>query len=325
MQPLLVADIGGTNARFALALVESQGTLQLAENREYSCAEYASFGDVLNQYISSLKEKNIKHASIAIAGPIFGENAKMTNLDWHFSVEKIRAQFGFDTVVFVNDLAAHALAAVYLDPCEFERIKPGNRQEQSTRTVIGLGTGLGVAALQWYRDQWRAFPTEGGHISFSPLSELEQEIHRILCQQHGYVSLEMVSSGLGLLNIYQTLAVINNQSADLVNSREILNNVDGNKLCAQSVTVMVAVLANAAGDLALAHGATGGIYLTGGMTNYVLPFIRHQDFTRRFLQQGFRKEYLTSIPIDVVLYSTSGLLGAGLWYHQHRPVHEPAV
>jgi glucokinase len=323
MHPLLVADIGGTNARFAIALGEKLGAIQLLEQRDYPCAEFSCFDAVLRQYVGSLREKNLKRAAIAIAGPAADNFAKMTNLDWEISAHGVQQQFGFDSVMFVNDLAAHALATAYLEPSQFANIKPGTAQAKATRAIIGPGTGLGVASLHWHRDGWRAFPTEGGHVAFGPSTAIETEIYHLLFKQHGYVSLEMLLSGPGLINIYQSLSTINNQARKFSSARDILHYSDSDDLCMESVNVFIGALGGAAGDLALVYGAKGGLYLGGGMTKHLLPFIPKPGFMQRFLQKGFRSEYLASIPIDAILYPNPGLLGAALWYYQHSPAHEP--
>jgi glucokinase len=277
----------------------------------------------LHQYIESLREKNLRHAAIAIAGPIADSFAKMTNLDWEFSAQGVQQQFGLESVTFVNDLAAHALATAYLDHSQFASIKPGTVQAKATRAIIGPGTGLGVASLHWHRDGWRAFPTEGGHVAFAPGTPTEAEIQQLLLRQHGYVSLEMLLSGPGLLNIYQSLATINGRVQEFSNARDILHHSSDNDLCLESVNVFVGALGSATGDLALVYGAKGGLYLGGGMTKHLLPFIRKPDFVQRFMQKGFRSDYLASIPIDAILYPNPGLLGAALWYYQHSPAQEP--
>ncbi len=322
MQPLLVADIGGTNARFALALGQTCRTIQLSNQLELSCASFSSFSDALSEYLSALPEKNIKRASIAIAGPITDEFVKMTNLDWELAIDKIKKQFGFVSVFFVNDLAAHALATISLEASNFETIKPGNVQAKAARAIIGPGTGLGVASLNWHSNSWRAFPTEGGHIAFAPSNNIEHEIHKMLYEKHGYVSLEMLLSGPGLLNIYQALGQIQGQDIIYKDSKSILKQTGDDALCLNSVEVFVSILGSAAGDLALAYGAKGGVYLGGGMSKHLLPYIRKPSFVEQFLQKGFRREYLTSIPIDAILYPSPGLLGAALWYYQHNKIQE---
>ena len=318
MGSLLVADIGGTHARFSLAIGQPGKQVQLTQRQAFLCSEFESFQGALERFLNSISEKPIRHAAIAIAGPISGDFARMTNLHWEFSASGIKQQFNFDTVTFVNDLAAQGLAAVYVKANELCPIKLGNHQDFATRAIIGPGTGLGVASLHWHEiDGWRAFPTEGGHIAFAPGDETEDAICQQLRRDYGYVSLEMLLSGNGLVNIYRALASLRNNPALFTDAKEILTNVKKNTLCAASVKVLTNILGSATGDIALAYGAKGGVYLGGGMTHYLLPFIDKTRFVARFVQRGFRNDYLSAVPVNAILHQTPGLLGAALWYYQH--------
>ena len=188
--PRLIADIGGTWARFALET--SPGHFEHA--RSLRCADHRDFHDAVSAYLGSLGPQTIRHAAIAIANPVEGDQVRMTNYHWAFSIEQMRARLGLDTLVVVNDFTALALALPRLKPSQRRQVGGGAPRERSVIGVIGAGSGLGVSGLIPAEGGWVALGTEGGHTSFSPRDEREIAILRYALTQHPHVSFERLSA-----------------------------------------------------------------------------------------------------------------------------------
>lgn len=317
MYPLLVADIGGTNARFGLVF-EDEPLVVSAQNN-LSCLGFSSFKEALHEYLSGVSVKCPQYAVIAVAGPIDGGHSKMTNLDWSLSVEDLENHFGFSTVLLVNDLAAQILATTSIDSKDLKVLKHGDEVISATKAIVGPGTGLGIASMNWSGSNWTANAGEGGHIAFAPGNDIEKEIHGILLKENPYVSLEMFLSGPGLINIYRSLAKISGELYQEIAPKVILECAANNEgeIFKKTAEVFLAVLGGAVGDVALVFGAKGGVYLGGGLTKHLIPFIEASDFSRRFNQFEVRKKYLDSIPVYAITHDNPGLLGAAIFYQHH--------
>src|SRR6185437_1580110 len=182
--PLLLADIGGTNARFAL----DYGDGQIDRIATLACAEHAEFVHAVRAYLDDFASEPIRHAIIAIANPINGDSVKMTNHHWEFSIEASRRTLGFETLLVVNDFAALAMAVPSLTASELEKVGGGVTSDENAIGVVGAGTGLGVAGLVPKDGSWLALPSEGGHVTFSPADERELAVLRHCWQHYEHVS-----------------------------------------------------------------------------------------------------------------------------------------
>ena len=310
----LVGDIGGTNARFALSDLAGGGGL--IAPRSYPCAEVASLEDAIEDYLKSAgATPRPATAMIAVAGPVTDGAITFTNGGWTLS-EAGLGRRGFVSAKLINDFAALALAAGRLGGADVVDLGPGHSSHPGDSiAVVGAGTGFGAAALVRDGRAEMATATEGGHVSFAPVDEVEIEILSILARRFGRVSLERLLSGVGLQNLYGALAEISGRP-DLaeaapepatITARALAGD---DALCVQAVERFCAILGSAAGDFALAYGARGGVYVAGGVAPRILPLLQVSRFRERFEAKGRFKDYMATIPTRVVVHPFAALLGA---------------
>ncbi|MBX2859557.1 MAG: glucokinase [Cellvibrionaceae bacterium] len=318
MYPFLVADIGGTNARFATVLGKDRGHYQLQHITKLSGRDHASFSAALRTYLDELDMPQPKYACIAIAGPVDGSSIKMTNLPWAFSAEGLAEEFSFDSVQLMNDFAALAAATSELAESHLQLIKPGEAALRGNKAILGPGTGLGVAGLVNANGHWQPISSEGGHVNLAPSTALECEVIAAGMKRHGHVSAETFISGPGLVNLYTALADVRGESALHVQPQQVsaaaVSNSDA--LSRQSLQLFCSFLGALAGNLALTYGAKGGVYLAGGILPRLIDFFRSSEFNQRFSEKGIMSNYLTHIPVNLVAYEYSALLGAAAWLDQ---------
>ena len=179
----LLADIGGTNARFAL----EHGAGRVGDVHTLACADYAYFDDAVRAYLNRLPARRVRHAVIAIANPVDGDAVKMTNHHWAFSIAASRQALGLDTLLVVNDFAALAMALPALGPADLDQIGGGKAVASGVIGLVGAGTGLGVAGLVPVDGRWVALQSEGGHVAFSPFDEREVAVLQHCWQRYEHV------------------------------------------------------------------------------------------------------------------------------------------
>jgi len=305
----LVGDIGGTNARFALADV-SGGRPRISDIREYPSKNYASGGDAVRAYLADVKAMP-KVAAIAVAGPITQGAVHFTNLGWTFTETELLG-LGFQKSHLLNDFEALALATQHFAPEELHLLgSTRDGQPDSTVAVIGPGTGFGASALVRGRGHAIALAAEGGHASFAPCDEIEREILAVLARKYDRVSIERVLSGPGLLNLHGALNEIEGVKDDARLPAEITERaLKGEALCARTVRRFVLILGSVAGDFALIYGARGGVFIAGGISPTVLALFNVDEFRERFEGKGRFQSYLAAIPTQVILYGYAAFLGA---------------
>ncbi len=209
-RPRLVADIGGTNARFALAGADGQPYRE----RVLAASDYPDIVTAITAYLESVAEPRPTVAALAVAMPITSDWLTMTNNEpWSFSIEATRRALGLERLILLNDFTALALVLPRLEAAERHQVGGGLAVPEAPIGLIGPGTGLGVSGLVWSGRRWIPLQTEGGHVTFSPTNEREWEVSRLLHQRFGHVSTERVLSGPGLVNVYQTLAELDGRTA----------------------------------------------------------------------------------------------------------------
>ena len=309
----LVGDVGGTNARFALAHVE-HGAVRLDDPVAFRAADYAQGRDAVRAFIERLPPaERPKYAVIAAAGPINDGAVSFTNnTAWRFDERDLAQTCGLAAVRLINDFTAQALAIDHLGPGDVHRIGPeGQPVARATAAILGPGTGFGAAA-QVDDGFTRAILTgEGGHVGFAPCDDVELEIVRRLTERFGRVSVERLLSGPGLANLRETLAQIAGAAAQPIEPDEITRRaLAGDAACAAALGRFCAILGSVAGDFALAVGARRGVYIAGGIAPAILGFIESSDFRRRFEAKGRMSDYLKAVPTLVVTAAHAALIGA---------------
>lgn len=297
--PRLVADIGGTNARFALETAP-----QVIEKAEVlPCQDYDTIVDAAKTYLERAGSPKVLHASFAIANPILGDWVQMTNHHWAFSIETTRQALGFETLILLNDFTAQALAVTKTDKKDLIQIGGQKPIEFAPKAVIGPGTGLGVSGLVHSAAGWVALAGEGGHTSFPPFDDMEVLIWQYAKNKYGHVSAERFLSGAGLSLIYEALAKRDNIKQCRLKPSEITDKTlsGTSPICRQTLDIFCAMLGTVASNLALSLGARGGVYLCGGIIPRVLDYFKTSPFRSRFENKGRFEAYLAAIPVYLSL------------------------
>ncbi|MGI8560593.1 MAG: glucokinase [Luteimonas sp.] len=312
--PGLVADIGGTHARFALTDLGTANP-EFTHCQVLHNADYASLQHAAEHYLAEVGERPLS-AAIAVASPVAGDEIKLTNRAWSFSRKELQASLALDQLLLLNDFGAVACAVPQLQPSERVALY-GQLAEplQGPISMLGPGTGLGVALLVGAQDKgWQVVETEGGHVSFAPQGSEEQEIARSLATRHGRVSNERLLCGRGLSQIDAVLrGAASVQDSELRNPAAIVAAaLEGHDVPARrALARFCAVLGSVAGDVALVHGART-VVLAGGMVPRFLPFLRSSAFRERFLAKGRFAAYLESVAVHAITHPYPGLLGAAV-------------
>ena len=308
----LVADVGATNARFALV---DPGTSKLQHLQIFACADYSGLASAIAAYLQLFPNTNIHKACIAIAGATHLPEFKMANNHWLVNKSEVANTLGF-VPLFVNDFAAQALAMTNIPSTQLLSLKPGVAVSKGNRLVMGPGTGLGVAGLVSSQQGWLPIVGEGGHMGLAPSTALEVAVLQCLQKRFGHVSTERVMCGSGLLYLYQALAQINGQPSPLKDAAAIIKqaqtepNVD--ILALQTLQVFCGLLGQAAANAALLMGSVGGVYLSGGILPRMQSFLLGSSFAERFIDKGRLSNYLESIPVYLCTAEQPGLMGATL-------------
>jgi glucokinase len=308
----LVADIGGTNARFGL---RGPGGEPI-EERTLATADYPGPAEAARAYLDGLPGGSVAPTEgvFAGAGPVEGDLIALTNCPWRFSVEETRRALGLRRLVAINDFVAQALAVPVLAPEERVRLT-GRGEPVPGRAigVIGAGTGLGVAGLLPTPSGWQPLPSEGGHVSFAPGDEVEVAVLGVLRGRFDHVSNERLLTGGGLVNLATALAEIAGEG-DLgpLEPRDVTARAaDGScRFCAEAVRRFSAILGSAAGDLALVLLARGGMFLAGGVVPRLGPLFDVALFRERFEAKGRFRDYLAQVPTYIAARTDTGLIGA---------------
>jgi glucokinase len=304
--PALIADIGATNARFALLGASGHyGTAILP------CAQFPTLEAAARAYLDGAGAKPPRRAALAIAGPVTGDVLRMTNHPWQFSIAETKDRLGLDRLEVVNDFAAVAHAVPRLGAQDRVQVGGGSPVPAQPIAVIGPGTGLGMASLAWCGPRWQVLAGEGGHATAAPADAREAAVVATLSRRFGHISVERLVSGMGLQNLREALAELEGAPAARLRPAEIseagLSGAD--RLCAEAVDLFCAILGGAAGNLALTLGARGGVYIAGGIVPKLGEAFVRSRFRERFVAKGRMSVFLEPIPTYVITHELPAFLG----------------
>ncbi len=315
--PYVIADIGGTNSRFALVTkVDREKNTYTIENQlTFPSADFLTLEDAFLNYCNTLNGEKITNACLAVAGPVEGKMIELTNLDWKFSIHHTKEKLGLSSLKIINDFAAYAYAIQYIDKSCLKLIKDGNEIKGSPIAVMGPGTGFGVASLISCENRVSALALEGGHMSLAANTPLQSAVKDKLSDTFSTVTIENVLSGPGISYLYHALAAVEGKTPQDISTAKICQYaLDGSDdLCLNTLTLFCSWLGSVAGDLALVLGARGGIYLGGGILPRIADFLVNSEFQETFVKKGQMSNYLEEIPIQLVTEGNSALLGAAAW------------
>ena len=306
--PALIADIGGTNARFALS---PPGGAEYDE-RTLPCADYPGLAEAALAYLAMVKPPVAPTiGAFCVACPVLGDAVALTNNPWRFSIAELQATLGLERLDMINDFAANALACPHLPASDLVQVGGGQGREGFPVGVIGPGTGLGVALLvPDGPGRWVAVAGEGGHVTLPAETEREAAVITLVRRQFAHVSAERLGNGAGLSILYATLAELDGRAVAPLDAAGVAARaVAGDDPHAvEALSMFFAFLGTVAGNLAL-HGTLGGVYIMGGIVPRVLDFFQRSPFRSRFEAKGRSSTYVRDIPAWVVTCPYPAFLG----------------
>ena len=306
----LLADIGGTKTRFALAGAdgEPRHTVVL-KNRDH-----ADLAAAARHYLGHVQPRAAPRvAAFSVACPVEGDRIALTNFDWEFSVAEMRRALDLERLEVVNDFVAVALSVPHLKDGDRRQLGGGAAVPLAPIAVLGPGTGLGVSGLAWTGARWLALATEGGHVTMAAGDDHEAEVLACLRRCHGHVSAERVVSGPGLANLHAALAECMGARAEALTPDEITARAKDDPLCRETTQMFAAMLGTVAGNLALSIGAHGGAFIGGGVVPRMGAAFDEEAFRRRFEAKGRMGPYNAAIPTYLITRRWPAFLGLGAW------------
>lgn len=314
--PLLIADIGGTNARFALA-ADAAPHFEYAQT--FQCADFESIELAVDTYLSTHSIQSLKGICFAVAGPIQNKSVRFTNNHWFIQSDDLRERYATNQVKLLNDFESIAYSLSELGSEDLSCIGPEfevlDKQNDFAVAVLGPGSGLGAAGLCKRANVIYPIATEGGHVGFAPDNPLQDKILKSLHSKFERVSNERLLSGPGLVNIHEALCEVAKQQnpglspADIaVAARE-----KSDALCMQSMELFFEILGQVAGDTALALGAYQGIYIGGGIAQRYPRQLANSKFRAGFENKGRYRQEMEKIPTRLITHKNPGLLGSSVY------------
>lgn len=322
---MLAGDIGGTKTALGLFDDEAGPGHPLAEET-FPSGGYGSLEEIAAEFLSRAQPGKIEAACFAIAGPILGNSASVTNLPWIVQSSRLAAELDIPVVKLINDVQAVACSIPFLDQSDLRALNAGKPVAEGTAAVIAAGTGLGEAVLTWNETSYRSHPTEGGHTDFGPANEHQAGLWRYVSRKRDHVSWEIVCSGIGIPNIYDYLkstgkyadtSKLKEDSAFAEDPTPVILNTALRKeqpcpLCEDTLDMFVAILGAESGNLALKTMATGGVYLGGGIPPRILKALEGETFMEAFVAKGRLSPMMRDIPVYVILNPKAALMGAAI-------------
>ena len=322
MRRIAAADVGGTHARFALAAIDGGRVANLGEPITVKTGEFASFQHAWQEFGRQIEEPLPNELAIAFAGPVGCEVLKLTNNPWVIRPALMQEKLGVERFVIVNDFAAIAHAVAGFDGSAYRHVCGPEQDLPVTGviTIVGPGTGLGVASLLKRPDGYNVIATEGGHVDFAPLDPLEDRILQHLRENFRRVSVERLVSGRGLLNIYEALGTIEKRPFTQRDEKDLwaaaLSGSD--TLAAAALDRLCLIFGAAAGDFALAQGAQA-VVLAGGLGLRLVDYLPRSGFRDRFIAKGRFERMMDEMPVKVIVHPQPGLFGAAAAFASANP------
>jgi glucokinase len=324
---LLSGDIGGTKTRLAL-LERGARDWEISEEQTYPSGDYGTLTEIVREFLETL-DNAPGAAGFGLAGPIHQRRCRITNLPWLIDADEMEKELGIPKVTLLNDLEAIAWGLSALRDEDMATLQPGGDQPRGNRSIIAPGTGLGEAGLYWDGARYQPFATEGGHCSFAPATpqqfEFLQYLRNTLCRRPAW---EDVVSGPGLVSIYSFLLQRANASPPEWFTRAqregdpaaaIARKADSGQdpIAVEGIEEFVRFLGAEAGNLALKHMATAGLYIGGGIAPKILPWLQRPMLLQNFSDKGKMQRLMETIPVRVILNDRVALYGPALFLEAH--------
>lgn len=315
----LVADIGGTNARFSAL---GEGELESSRQFFYSVQDYPAFDQVIARVLEDVAaatgwSQGPRGVCLAVACPAHTDVISFTNSHWSFSPAEVQKQCGSEQIYVINDFEAVAHGITELNEHDCRQIGGKQPQPGKPAGILGAGTGLGVAGLVYHQSGYSVLATEGGHVDFAPVGARQIELLQTLLKSFSRVSAERLVSGQGLQNIYRGLSVMEGCEPQLETPAQISGAAldESDALAVEALQLFCQICGAVAGNLALTLGATGGIYIAGGIIPRFADYFASSEFRAFFDDKGRFRDYMAPIPVYLVIRDNLGLLGAATKLH----------
>ena len=321
---LLAADVGGTKT--AIALAAAGAPPRILAQEIFPSQRYRRLEDIIAEFLAGAKATvpglSVGGACFAVAGPVAGNAATLTNLGWQVESEAVASEFGLEHVRFINDFAAAGRGIEHLGAADIETLQSGRPRARGVRLIIGAGTGLGTGLITWQESGYAVHPSEAGHADFAPVDETQDRLLDHLRRAFGRVSYERVVSGPGLMRIFSFLQETgagepskqfldaSQTQADTASLIAEFAAARLDPLAVRALDIFVTAYGAYAGNMALTSLAYGGVFLAGGIAPKILPKLKEGGFMRAFADKGRFSGLLAEIPVHVIMNPLLGLYGA---------------
>jgi glucokinase len=308
---ILVGDVGGTNVRLALAHV-ADGRVRLGDFWKRPGADFSTFDAALDAYLAGVKLK-LAAAAFGFAGAVAEGRVQLLHRNWLVDRAALSSKLGLARVAVVNDFSAMARSAPELAGEELHAISPGKAAPKASLAIGGPGTGFGVGVLRRYSQGWIVVGGEGGHQAFAPQTDMEWKLAERLRQAIGYVSNEIVAAGAGFEPSLDALAGVMGVKPPKLAQREVIELAKaGDAFALEFCRLRARTVMTAMGNVALAAGATGGVFIAGGVSLRLEPWLKEKSALDRFYSRGPRTDLMRPIPISLIVSEQAPLIGAAM-------------
>ncbi|HEY4092326.1 MAG TPA: glucokinase [Luteibacter sp.] len=318
----LAGDIGGTNGHVALVRVADDlvGDIETLAYRVFPCAAFPSLADLLKTFIDAEVRAPVSHCVLACAGQVMGDEVAHDNLPWPVQVDALRAALGLADVTVLNDFEALAYAIEGPLAASGRHLCGPPTRGHGPSLVVGPGTGLGAAVYVPNAAGGTVLTTEAGQMDFAPHSLRDRDVLAYLAPGGGYVPVEQIVSGPGLLTAYEALCALDGEVATLSTPKAVTAAAasQSDKHAVEAVALFCAALGSFTGNLAMSYMPTGGIFLAGGFLSSIFDLLKHSAFEERFLHGRSVRAMLAEVPVWVTEHGCHGVQGAARWYMRHR-------
>jgi glucokinase len=311
----LAIDIGGTNIRLGLLEADS---LRPKFIQSYKINEFAGLAEAIDLFLSKAPDHQIKQAAIDVATPVTQDTIKLTNHSWAFSMREIRERFGFERLKVINDFTAMALSIPLLEPSELKQVGGGSADPDGAIALLGAGTGLGVSGLIRSAAGWYPLAGEGGHVTLGARNARELAIFAAFWEKYGHMSAERLLSGTGLEEFYQVICRLDGLEPELLKPADISGRAIAQTCpaCMETMSLFCEWFGIVAANLTLTLGATGGVYVGGGIVPNLGDYFVQSGFRTAFETKGRFRAFMQSVPVYIIQADNPALRGAAASLNQ---------